>query len=162
MRCALTAVLGFGRDTGKAVKRVPNAAYPRVISNLGTLGDTDGSKVAQTMIRYMNHYARGIREREKIIKFFRADKHQKPGPGLSDETQAFKPVKHEDGSADTIGTTPFLGLMYDYFTTGFANTVGWAHANSGDTMTSVMIGGLRTVQNGDFEVFAGDVLQFYW
>jgi hypothetical protein len=53
-------------------------------------------------------------------------------------------------------------MMYDYFTTGFANTLGWAHANSGDTMTSVMIGGLRTVLNGDFEIFAGDIIQFYW
>lgn len=151
----------FGRDSGKAVKRVPNAAYPRVISNLGALGDTEETKVAQTMIRFMNHYARNIQEREKIIQFFRDDKYVKPGGMIRDDQEAFKPVKRA-GHADSIGTTPFMGLMYDYFATGFANTLGWAHANSGDTMTSVMIGGLRTVLNGDFEIFAGDVLQFYW
>jgi hypothetical protein len=29
-------------------------------------------------------------------------------------------------------------------------------------MTSVMIGGLRTVMNGDFEIYCGDVIQWYW
>ena len=29
-------------------------------------------------------------------------------------------------------------------------------------MSSVMIGGLRTIMNGDFEVFAGDRIQWYW
>jgi hypothetical protein len=55
-----------------------------------------------------------------------------------------------------------MNIMSDHFTVGFANTLGYAHANSGDTMTSVMIGGLRTVMNGDFEVFPGDLVQFYW
>ena len=40
--------------------------------------------------------------------------------------------------------------------------MGYAHPSSGDTMSSVMIGGLRTVMNGDFEVFAGDLIQWYW
>ena len=42
------------------------------------------------------------------------------------------------------------------------NTLGWAHSNTGDTMVTVMIGGLRTVMNGDFEVFTGDLIQWYW
>ena len=32
---------------------------------------------------------------------------------------------------------------------------------AGDTMVTVMIGGLRTVMNGDFEVFTGDLIQWY-
>jgi len=152
--------VGGDRDAGKAVKRVPNSAYPRVISNLGALGDTEETMIAQMMIRYMNHNARNIEERQKIISFFRADKYDTRNV-VPEELRAFKPIKTLDGT-EILGTGPFLGMMYDYFTTGFANTLGWAHANSGDTMTSVMIGGLRTVLNGDFEIFAGDIIQFYW
>jgi hypothetical protein len=133
-------------------------AYPRVISNLGALGDTDETKTAIAMIRFMNHYARDITERKKIIQYFFDDiwnDARVQGQWIVD-CEAF-PCK--DGK---LGTKDHLGLMYDYFAVGYANTLGWAHANSGDTMTSVMIGGLRTVQNGDFEVFAGDLVQFYW
>ena len=56
----------------------------------------------------------------------------------------------------------WLNIMVDYIPVGFANTLGWAHSNSGDTMSSVMIGGLRTVMNGDFEVFTGDLIMWYW
>jgi hypothetical protein len=52
--------------------------------------------------------------------------------------------------------------MFDFMTMGYAQTLGWAHPDQGDTMTTVMIGGLRTVMNGDFEVFTNDVIQWYW
>lgn len=154
-------VVGIGRpwDAKATVKRIANAAYPRVISNLGTLMDNDQTRVAINMIRFMNHYARTVTERQDIINYFRADVHHPavinntPAPGR----EAF-PAK-PDG---TMGTKAFLPIMYDYFTVGYANTLGYAHANSGDTMTSVLIGGLRTVQNGDFEIFPGDLVQFYW
>ena len=118
------------------------------------------------MIRFMNHYARTITERKYIIDFFKKDAH---GPAvfrneqgvavtLSEGSQAFKPM----GKTGQMSTRGFLSMMYDYFTVGYANTLGYAHPNSGDTMTSVMIGGLRTVMNGDFEIFAGDLVQFYW
>jgi hypothetical protein len=56
----------------------------------------------------------------------------------------------------------YIPKLYDFYPVGFANTIGYAHPSSGDTMSSVMIGGLRTVMNGDFEVFAGDLIQWYW
>jgi hypothetical protein len=134
-------------------------AYPRVISNLGSLGDNEHTKTAITMIRFMNHFARDITERKRIIDFFHQDQYVPPvlpdGVSLPD-CEAFA------NKGGKMGTEAHLGLMYDYFAVGYANTLGWAHANSGDTMTSVMIGGLRTVQNGDFEIFAGDLVQFYW
>jgi hypothetical protein len=140
-----------------------------VISNLGALTDGEETLVAINMIRFMNHYARSIRERQLIIEFFRKNEYNPPryraDPGgaptafddLPTECQAFKQLR-----GGVIGTKPFLSMMYDYFSVGFANTIGYAHPNTGDTMTSVMIGGLRTVMNGDFEIFAGDLIQFYW
>lgn len=164
-------VVGVGRPWAvtRAVKRTANFAYPRVISNLGALDDTDQTKPAIMMIRFMNHFARTIAERAKIIAFFQQNRWVAPkykeaaGPviTLDEKSAAFKPVVVA-GAPSQLGTEKHLGIMYDYFATGYANTLGWAHANSGDTMTSVMIGGLRTVMNGDFEIFAGDLIQFYW
>ena len=156
------------RDSGATVKRVGNSAYPRVISNLGALADAPGTMVALTMIRFMNHFARTVRERMLIINFLTRDEHVPPrhkreSERVNDwetlplECQAF--ASREGG---TMGTRPLIGMMYDYFGVGYANTLGYAHANTGDTMTSVMIGGLRTVMNGDFELFTGDLVQFYW
>ena len=151
------------------MKRQSNSAYPRVISNLGGLSDSPETYVAINMIRFMNHYARTLRERKLIIEFFKRDVHTparyrsdpEGAPGAfttlaNTECQAFK------SNGGKLGTLPFMGMMYDYFTAGYANTIGYAHPNTGDTMTSVMIGGLRTVMNGDFEIFAGDLVQFYW
>ncbi len=147
------------------MKRVGNSAYPKVISNLGSLSDEPVGQVAIKMIRFMNHYARSIREKRLISAFFAKDTpsltrfRSTPGGNLeplSDDFAAFK------STGNRMGTKEHMGIMFDYFGVGFANTLGYAHPNSGDTMVSVMIGGLRTVQNGDFEVFAGDLLQFYW
>jgi len=52
--------------------------------------------------------------------------------------------------------------MFEQKAVGYANTLGWAHPNTGDTMSTIMIGGLRTVMNGDFEVYTGDLLMWYW
>jgi len=149
------------------VKRVGNSAYPRIISNLGALGDDQDGMVAINMVRFMNHYARTIRERKLIIDFFIRDMHTPPRfrttPGASmidaaANCEAFKRF----GNTNSMGTGGHVGMMYDFFGVGVASTLGYAHANSGDTMSSVMIGGLRTVQNGDFELFTGDLVQFYW
>ena len=145
------------------MKRTANSAYPRVVSNLGSLADLPKTRVAIDMIRFMNHYARTVRERARIIDFFRRDQFVAaaktvPGqaPVLLRNMEAFPNV------GGRMGTKAQLSMMQDYFAVGYANTLGYAHANSGDTMTSVMIGGLRTVMNGDFEVFPGDLVQFYW
>ena len=159
-------VVGIGRpwDSGTVMKRVSNAAYPRVISNLGALNDEEDTRTAIRMIRFMNHFARSVRERSAIIKFFKDGVYNLPaarqGPGamtlMDEKCQAFP---NRGGS---MGTSKYMHLMSDHFTVGYSNTVGYAHPNTGDTMTSVMIGGLRTVMNGDFEVFPGDLVQFYW
>jgi hypothetical protein len=158
-------VVGIGRpwDPTTVMKRVSNAAYPRVISNLGALNDEEDTRTAIRMIRFMNHFARSIRERSAIIKFFKDDLYNMPAVRdgaamvqLDEKCQAFP------SRGGKMGTSKYMHLMSDHFTVGYSNTVGYAHPNTGDTMTSVMIGGLRTVMNGDFEIFPGDLVQFYW
>lgn len=148
------------------MKRTSNSAYPKVISNLGALSDREDSKIAITMIRFMNHYARSVRERELIINFFQKNQHV-DAQYTDDSTRAvrrlpevYQAFKGKPGGI--MGTKNWMDVMTDHFAVGFANTVGFAHPNTGDTMTSVMIGGLRTVMNGDFEIFPGDLVQFYW
>lgn len=120
------------------------------------------------MIRFMNHYARSIAERKSIIEFFDRDEYVRPRNfvRLDDGIRDPKDLGDSFAAFQNIGgkltTQKHMRYMNDYFTVGFANTLGYAHANNGDTMTSVMIGGLRTVMNGDFEIFAGDLVQFYW
>lgn len=150
------------------MKRTSNSAYPKVISNLGSLSDNASGRIAINMIRFMNHYARTIRERQLIIEFFKDDRYvapqryiPTPGGGimenLSPTIAAFK-----DTDKGLMNTSQYMHMMNDFFAVGYANTIGYAHANTGDTMTAVMIGGLRTVMNGDFEIFPGDLVQFYW
>ena len=162
------------------MKRTSNSAYPKVISNLGGLMDRGDTRVAIHMIRFMNHFARSIPERQAIIQYFKDDVYAPamfyqtilaagPAPAagavppvvrVAVQTPGAEAFRNEGGQR--LQTAKHMRYMYDYFTVGFANTLGYAHANTGDTMTSVMIGGLRTVMNGDFEIFAGDLVQFYW
>jgi hypothetical protein len=153
------------------MKRTSNSAYPKVISNLGALSDNTDGRIAINMIRFMNHYARTVGERQRIIEFFKRDKYVPPQKcvdidsitgqtilnDLPEVTAAFK-----EAAGGTMKTSMYMHMMNDFFAVGFANTIGYAHANTGDTMTAVMIGGLRTVMNGDFEIFPGDLVQFYW
>ena len=146
-------VVGIARPwvPGEARKRVNNA-YPRVISNLGSLQMSNEGKYILMMIKYMNHYARSIAERKKIIDWFRAGG---PAGTVSGYAYFINPIDLHDLSK-------YIHVMSDMIPVGYANTIGYAHPNTGDTMVTVNIGGLRTVQNGDFEVFTGDIIQWYW
>lgn len=48
----------------------------------------------------------------------------------------------------------------EFYFVGIALGLAYAHPNSGDTVASVMIGGLRTIQNGPFPVHTNDQLMF--
>lgn len=154
-------VVGIGRPwVPERTRKRTNNAYPRVISNLGQVApDNDGRAMTQ-MIKYMNHYARSLQEKQDIIDWFQStDYHD----GLDDFGQV-RDDSHEVAFTrdEKAKLRAWLGLMTDQIPVGFAQTLGWAHPNTGDTMVTVMIGGLRTVMNGDFEVFPGDLIMWYW
>ena len=153
-------MIGIGRPWAPDMSRKrTNNAYPRVISNLGQLSMDNDTKVALKMIRYMNHFARTLAEKQHIVKWF---KHRE-GHYVSQQRDGNDfggPVAFEE--REKSDTWKWLPILTDQIPVGYANTLGWAHPNSGDTMVTVMIGGLRTVMNGDFEVFPGDILQWYW
>lgn len=144
-----------------SARKRTNNAYPRVISNLGMLANDNEGKVPLMMIKYMYHFARNLREKKAIIQWLQigaaaALPRNEDGRNIRDKNAiAFTPEQK-------LKVPLWMPIMCDHIPVGYANTLGWAHPNSGDTMVTVMIGGLRTVMNGDFEVFPGDLIQWYW
>ena len=49
----------------------------------------------------------------------------------------------------------------DFRAMGYSMGVAYAHPHSGDTIGTVQIGGLITVQNGAYEMHTGDLVQWY-
>lgn len=158
-------VLGIAKSW-TSNKRFINTAYPRVISNLGRLADSDVTgksyNEAIRMMIYMYHNAVNIPTRNLFLQAFvkgtREEMDRVIRPDGSGETY----FQLDQKNPNLYGCKSMLSHMYDFNTVGYANTLGYAHAHNGDTMTSVHIGGLRTVQNGHFEMFCGDVIQWYW
>lgn len=156
--------VGVGRPWDPAVVKKMNNAYPRILSNLGALDDDDSTRGAVNMIRYMNHFARNLSERKKIIRWFQSDRWTDArfqDPGGREETLAATCLCFPQDKG-VMHTKKHMPLMHDFHPVGYATTLGFAHPNTGDTMCSVLIGGLITVMNGDFEIFTGDPVQFYW
>ena len=148
-------------------------AYPRVVSNLGRWADHQGSSGEPPegikFMLWMYHTVSTLQERELILKAANHKDGSELDKLFAGARGAAGFLKREsDPAAGAHGHSPRYELQnelqcaYDYVTVGYANTVGFAHAHHGDTMTSVHIGGLRTVMNGDFPVECGDQIQWYW
>lgn len=153
--------VGVSRPWVKPLTRtLPPSAYPRIVSNLGNIanGVDPQYTLCMKMIKYLYHFSTSLQKRSEIIGHMnRAANH-----GLQTIPAAMPRGYLNDANNAPENLQKYLKTMYDFYPVGFANTLGYAHPNSGDTMSSVMIGGLRTVMNGDFEVFAGDPIQWYW
>lgn len=174
-------VLGVGKCWKKDQKIFKNEAYPRVVSNLGQWGDEINSHVNPVtgvkdltqearLIQAMYHNITNMRLRNSAIDAMQQglpndwqrvcldiDNYNRvASPAVPDRFNFL--MQHDNKMMFVDG----LNHIHDFITVGYANTLGYAHAYSGDTMTSVMIGGLRTVLNGDFEIYCGDVIQWYW
>jgi hypothetical protein len=159
-------IVGVGRPWKKSRTRsmVPTA-YPRILSNLGNIcKDDEKYKLPRMMIKFLFHTATDIIQRNQIIQEMDAEAgFSWSGGSLTNPKDHYfykgqddfnQPQYHKLGK--------YLAQMYDYYPVGVCNTIGYAHPRTGDTVSSVMIGGLRTVMNGDWEVQAGDEVQWYW
>jgi hypothetical protein len=152
--------VGVSRPWVKTTTRtLTPSAYPRIISNLGKIangGNSDYEWIMK-MMKYVYHFSTSLEKRNEIITQMNNDPHHNiPTNGVGARGY------FQDDQNRNVELRKYIPRMYDFYPVGFANTLGYAHPSSGDTMSSVMIGGLRTVMNGDFEVFAGDLIQWYW
>jgi hypothetical protein len=151
-------VVGIGRPWKKSrVRTLPPSAYPRVVSNMGNLAkDEEKYKIPRMMMKYLFHFSTDIIDRNNIIN--EMDKNKIT---LGDKVKP-KDAYFTDPLGNHMTLASFLHKMNDFYSAGISNTLGFAHPNSGDTMSSVMIGGLRTVMNGKWTVETGDKIQWYW
>ena len=155
-------VVGVTRPWKKCkTRQLPPSAYPRVVSNLGNLSkEEEKYKVPRMMIKYLFHYATDIIERNNIINDMCSTPPKfKVGYDVGSEENHYFYDKSKRAFMDL---SIHMSKMHDFYPVGISNTIGYAHPNSGDTMSSVMIGGLRTVMNGKWEVQAGDRIQWYF
>jgi hypothetical protein len=156
-------VIGIGRPwVPGSIKKRSNNAYPRVVGNLGMLSmDSAEGKVPLQLINYLYCFTRTLGEKKKIVDWFCSDRYANQPLDDSEGNNIPNPQRFVTRE-DKPKHNRWAKMLTDQITVGYANTLGWAHSNTGDTMVTVMIGGLRTVMNGDFEVFTGDLIQWYW
>ena len=150
-------VVGVSRPWDKEMVRLlPISAYPRIISTLGDITTQPRYNSHLKMLKYLYHFSTSLQKRQLIIA--------QMATRINTIDHFLPAVPHYflEANGNRSDLRKHLAKMYDFYPVGIANTLGFAHPNSGDTMSSVMIGGLRTVMNGDFEVFAGDQIQWYW
>lgn len=117
----------------KCIVAQGNYAYPPVLTTLGGIPDA-----VKAFIFYLYQHARNPQDCEDLYKKF----------------EDHSDVKRETMRA--IDALPFFRVI------GVSLGMAYASPTSGDTVASVMIGGLRTVRNGAFQTYCGDVLQWYW
>lgn len=152
--------VGVSRPWVKStVRKLPTSAYPRIVSTLGNIasGGNRDYEWCMKMMKYLYHFTTSLEMKADIINHFNPANPTNTLPVTAGVQPYF-----QDEQGNNVDLRPYMHKMYDFYPVGFANTLGYAHPSSGDTMSSVMIGGLRTVMNGDFEVFAGDLIQWYW
>ena len=139
-------------------------AYPRVVSNLGRMADKEsGGDLPEAMkfMLWMYHTVGNLADKSRFIRAANTKTVAGFDAALGAMGTGAPYFKIDAGAAKYIFQDQ-LELIHDFTMVGYANTVGFAHAHHGDTMTSVHIGGLRTVMNGDFPVRCGEKLQWYW
>ena len=114
-----------------------NKAYPHVITTYNGM-----SLAAQYWLMRLYNNSKSARD----IRFYVHE--QLKHVGTNPELKA-----HERQQIDT---------MPQFYFQGVALGVAHAHPDSGDTVGTVMIGGLRTVLNGHFSVNTGMLVQWYF
>jgi hypothetical protein len=153
--------VGVARPWDKgSVRTLSVSAYPRIVSNLGDITTDAKHDLPLRMIKYVYHFATSLQKRKRIVDKMLNEGHNQNNIDAHNGMTRRHYFANEQGVRFDL--RPHMRKMYDFYPVGVANTLGYAHPNSGDTMSSVMIGGLRTIMNGDFEVYAGDQIQWYW
>ena len=110
--------------------------YPMVLSSFSGLGE-EANDVYACLMHTTTPFGTHLDEIFTIIKSAQFGKTLSP--------DAWHQVK----------TLPYFRTM------GYSVGTAYAHENSGDTIASVMIGGISTVLNGDFPMHTGDRVMWY-
>lgn len=139
-------VIGLGRPMyGSSINSSRKKAYPSVIVTLASMEDP-----ARKWIAIHNFLVKGFNDSSDYKKMYLDHMGRAGRPvGTISDTQ-FKKMKEQ------------IDNMLEFYFVGVSLGLAYAHPHSGDTVASVMVGGLRTVLNGHFQVHTNDLLMFYW
>ena len=112
-------------------------AYPAVVSTLADIDDA--AKMA--LCRLYGHLT-GTHFENDVDNFIKENK-----PKMDEKTKEL---------LQSIKVLPYFTAQ------GYALGTAWASDQTGDTVSSVLVGGMQTVMNGAFACRAGEVLQWYF
>jgi hypothetical protein len=135
-------VIGLGRPTfGSSINNSRKKAYPSVIVTLASM-----DAFTRKWIAVHNFLVRGYDDKDSIKQTF----DNVVRDTLTSDAVRQKKVKEQ------------MDHILDFYFVGISLGLAYAHPHSGDTVASVMVGGLRTILNGHFQVHTNDLLMFYW
>jgi hypothetical protein len=115
-----------------------NKAYPSVVSTLARM-----EQPAKNYLVLLYHNPRTFQERDEFIRHIE----RKP--------EAWDPSMSEVAKKQ-------LAELPEFYFVGVSVGFGYPHPLSGDTVCTAMIGGMKTIRNGAFEIDTGDIIQWYW
>jgi len=117
-----------------------NKAYPSIVVTLA-----DMQPAALNYLLTLYHNSCSMAERDRFV----------------DDVE--RTIDHWVG---TIGNVELakkqIQEMPEFYFVGISVGLAYAHPSSGDNVATAMIGGLKTVLNGAFEIQCGQDVQWYW
>jgi hypothetical protein len=145
-------VLNVTQKIGRALSTNKLDVYPSVVSNFA---DMDKNTQCAMMWLYDSSSPKEFIDKVQLIS--------------KSSVESVSEIKKWAGSnmttvwdEDTSQLTKTLSKMPYLQAQGYAQTVGYATPISGDTVLSVLIGGLVTVRNGHFPMRCGQAVQWYF
>ena len=123
-------------ENGRGNQR--NKAYPNVVSTLAAM-----EPAARNYLIYLWHNAKTFQERDSFIRF------------VERRMDQWDPNMNEIAKKQ-------ITEMPEFFFVGVSVGMAYAHPLSGDTVCTAMIGGMKTIQNGAFDIDTGDSLHWIW
>lgn len=123
-------------------------AYPMVVT---TVGDMHAKTQELLRILYRQHSA---------SDFFLVQSHMHPNSNYDLNAMLnIAPVAEPEKIMPVLAQ---IKSLPDFHCQGVALGQAWASYMSGDTVASVLVGGMATVQNGHFAMHTGDLVQWYF
>lgn len=123
-------------ENGRGNQR--NKAYPSVVSTLARM-----EPAAKNYLVMLYHNPTNFAERDAFIQ------------SVERRPEVWDPTMSEVAKKQ-------ICEMPEFYFVGVSVGFAYPHPLSGDNVCTTMLGGMRTIMNGAFEVDAGDVIQWYW
>lgn len=137
----------------KLFQAVANVAYPLVVSNLADM-NSDTKKLLHALYASKTY--------DEFIVFIEMLSRFKDSNTDTMSEDLLTAVKQRVGGEITKAEARKVGHFPEFRAQGYAQGTGYASHVSGDTVCTIMIGGMATVMNGAFTMHAGDLVQWYF